>query len=60
MKNSKIIVSILLLFSVFNFPLSVSSQVRPVYDYGAIGLGQLLKKLNNTKSVMHIGAHPDD
>ncbi len=37
-----------------------SAQVRPVYDYGAIGLGQFLKKLNNTKSVMHIGAHPDD
>ncbi len=37
-----------------------SAQVRPVYDYGAIGLGQLLKKLSNTKSVMHIGAHPDD
>lgn len=37
-----------------------SAQVRPVYDYGAIGLGQLLKRLNNTKSVMHIGAHPDD
>ncbi|HLM59946.1 MAG TPA: PIG-L family deacetylase, partial [Pyrinomonadaceae bacterium] len=36
------------------------AQVRPVYDYGAIGLGQLLKRLNNTKSVMHIGAHPDD
>ncbi len=36
------------------------AQVKPVYDYGAIGLGQLLKRLNNTKSVMHIGAHPDD
>jgi len=40
--------------------LSVKAQVRPVYDYGAIGLGQLLKRLNNTKSVMMIGAHPDD
>ena len=38
----------------------VNSQVRSVYDYGAIGLGQILKRLNNTKSVMHIGAHPDD
>ncbi len=38
----------------------VKAQVKPVYDYGAIGLGQLLKRLNNTKSVMHIGAHPDD
>jgi LmbE family N-acetylglucosaminyl deacetylase len=36
------------------------SQVRPVYDYGATGLGQLLKRLNTTASVMHIGAHPDD
>jgi LmbE family N-acetylglucosaminyl deacetylase len=37
-----------------------SAQVRPVYDYGATGLGQLLKRLNTTASVMHIGAHPDD
>jgi LmbE family N-acetylglucosaminyl deacetylase len=37
-----------------------SAQVRPVYDYGATGLTQLLKKLNTTASVMHIGAHPDD
>lgn len=38
----------------------VKAQVRPVYDYGANGLGQLLKRLTNTKSVMMIGAHPDD
>ena len=44
----------------FAFPHQAKAQVRPVYDYGAIGLGQLLKRLNNTKSVMHIGAHPDD
>lgn len=44
----------------FAFPFQIKAQVRPVYDYGAIGLGQLLKRLNNTKSVMHIGAHPDD
>ncbi len=49
-----------LIFSVFSFQFSVQAQVRPVYDYGAIGLGQLLKKLNNSKSVMMIGAHPDD
>nr|HQU85427.1 PIG-L family deacetylase [Pyrinomonadaceae bacterium] len=60
MKVSKNLVSILILFSIFHFPFSAKSQVRPIYDYGAIGLGQLLKKLNNTKSVMHIGAHPDD
>ncbi len=39
---------------------SISAQVRPVYDQGALGLGQLLKRLNNTKSVLMIGAHPDD
>lgn len=60
MKISKIIVLILLALSIIHYPLSVKSQVRPVYDYGAIGLGQLLKKLNTTKSVMMIGAHPDD
>ncbi|CAN5773782.1 hypothetical protein BH20ACI4_BH20ACI4_30870 [soil metagenome] len=53
------LISILTL-SIIHYPLSVKSQVRPVYDYGATGLGQLLKKLNNTKSVMMIGAHPDD
>ncbi|MEP6788922.1 MAG: PIG-L family deacetylase, partial [Acidobacteriota bacterium] len=36
------------------------SQVRPVNDYGALGLGRLLKRLNTTASVMMIGAHPDD
>ena len=49
-----------IIFSFFLFPFSLYSQVKPVYDQGAIGLGQLLKRLNNTKSVMHIGAHPDD
>ncbi len=49
-----------LIFSIFHFPFSIKAQVRPVYDYGAIGLGQLLKKLQTTKSVMMIGAHPDD
>lgn len=52
--------SLLLLFSFLLFPISSRSQVRPVYDYGAVGLGQLLKRLQTTKSVMHIGAHPDD
>jgi len=36
------------------------AQVRPVNDYGALGIEQLLKKLNTTASVMMIGAHPDD
>ncbi|MGH9949414.1 MAG: PIG-L family deacetylase, partial [Pyrinomonadaceae bacterium] len=38
----------------------VSAQVRPVYDRGAMGLGQVLKRLNTTASVLMIGAHPDD
>ncbi|MBC7900997.1 MAG: PIG-L family deacetylase [Saprospiraceae bacterium] len=36
------------------------AQIRPVYDQGALGLGQLLKRLNSTSSVLMIGAHPDD
>jgi len=39
---------------------STNAQVRPVNDYGALGLVQLLKRLNTTASVMMIGAHPDD
>ncbi len=39
---------------------SISAQVQPIYDRGAMGLGQMLKRLNNTKRVMHIAAHPDD
>ncbi len=41
-------------------PSPAVAQVRPVNDYGAIGLAQLLKRLNTTASVMMIGAHPDD
>ncbi len=51
------IISLLCVFAPLR---ETKAQVRPIYDYGAIGLGQLLKRLNNTKSVMHIGAHPDD
>ena len=62
MKNSKfkILISLILnsTFLIFNLPLT--AQVRPVYDYGAIGLAQTLKRINTTKSVMMIGAHPDD
>lgn len=35
-------------------------QVRPLYDYGASGLGQKLKRLQTTASMMHTAAHPDD
>ncbi len=62
MKNSKfkIIISAFLLFSVFQCTFTVKSQVRPIYDNGAIGLGQVLKRLQTTASAMHTGAHPDD
>src|SRR5882757_7613541 len=39
---------------------STFAQVRPTNDQGALGLGQLLRRLNTTGSVMMIGAHPDD
>ncbi len=38
----------------------VSAQVRPIYDNGAAGLGQKLKRLQTTASAMHTAAHPDD
>lgn len=62
MKNSKfkIVTCLFLNFAFLILNLPISAQVRPVYDYGANGLGQLLKRLNTTKSVMMIGAHPDD
>jgi LmbE family N-acetylglucosaminyl deacetylase len=41
-------------------PIRARAQVRPVNDYGAIGLEQQLRRLNTTASVMMIGAHPDD
>lgn len=40
--------------------LSTPAQVRPVYDRGAVGLMQMLKRLNTTASALMIGAHPDD
>lgn len=44
----------------FAFPPRTKAQIRPVYDQGALGLGQLLKRLNTTASALMIGAHPDD
>ncbi|MGI9107849.1 MAG: NEW3 domain-containing protein [Pyrinomonadaceae bacterium] len=36
------------------------AQVRATNDRGALGLGQLLRRLQTTASAMHTGAHPDD
>ena len=58
MKRLSIVVSLLLLC--VSASLRLNAQVRPVNDYGALGLGQLLKRLQTTGSVMMIGAHPDD
>src|SRR5438128_10906868 len=51
------LISLLCLFAPLR---ETSAQVRAVNDYGALGLAQILKKLNTTASVMMIGAHPDD
>jgi len=51
---------LLLAFIVSSLPLSAKAQVRAEYDMGAIGLVQLLKRLQTTASAMHTGAHPDD
>ncbi|PYT01006.1 MAG: hypothetical protein DMF63_04915 [Acidobacteria bacterium] len=40
--------------------LSATAQVRAIYDQGALGLAQDLKRLNTNATVLMIGAHPDD
>src|SRR5687767_1637382 len=40
--------------------LNTPAQIRPIYDQGALGLTQSLKRLNTTASALMIGAHPDD
>ncbi len=47
-------------FIFFSFVLSTFGQVRPVNDYGVLGLEQAVKRLKTNASVMMIGAHPDD
>ena len=56
--SSRIIFFILGLFVFIN--LEIGAQIKPVYDQGALGLAQLLKRLNTSASAMMIGAHPDD
>jgi LmbE family N-acetylglucosaminyl deacetylase len=59
MKLSKALVSVTCLGLVL-FAISAGAQVRPVNDYGALGLARILKQMQTTGSVMMIGAHPDD
>jgi LmbE family N-acetylglucosaminyl deacetylase len=68
LEGRKKIVGYLILFSIlcvsasprFIFPPAASAQVRAIYDNGAIGLGQALKRLQTTASALHTAAHPDD
>jgi LmbE family N-acetylglucosaminyl deacetylase len=61
--RKRIIAIICLLSAICHLPFAVknsNAQVRPVYNNGALGLGQLLRRLQTTASAMHTGAHPDD
>lgn len=60
LSKSRSFVSITLLLGLIVSAIPVRTQVRPVYDMGAIGLAQVLKRLQTTASAMHTGAHPDD
>jgi len=52
--------SLILFLNILVVPEKSNAQVRAVYDNGALGLGQLLRRLQTTASAMHTGAHPDD
>ena len=60
MRRFSTFVCLLALIFQFFSATRVDAQVRPLYDLGAIGLGQQLKRLQTTASAMHTGAHPDD
>jgi LmbE family N-acetylglucosaminyl deacetylase len=53
-------ISLLFLCASLSLRLESQAQIRPVYDQGALGLAQQLKRLNTTASALMIGAHPDD
>lgn len=56
----KTLIASFLNFAFLIAPLPAAAQVRPIYDLGAIGLGQKIKRLQTTASAMHTAAHPDD
>ena len=56
----KTLIASFLSFAFLILHLPVAAQVRPIYDLGAIGLGQKIKRLQTTASAMHTAAHPDD
>ncbi len=57
---SVIALDLLVLLSLIIVAVPGRAQVRPIYDMGAIGLAQVLERLQTTASAMHTGAHPDD
>ena len=61
MTSRRTLTNLFLILCVFgSLRLETEAQIRPVYDQGALGLAQLLKRLNTTASALMIGAHPDD
>ena len=63
LKNRRISIitlNIVTLISIVMVSVPVRAQVRPIYDLGASGLGQKLRRLQTIASAMHTAAHPDD
>jgi LmbE family N-acetylglucosaminyl deacetylase len=56
----KLLLALCLVAPTLYLPSTTRAQVRPVYEEGALGLGLLLRRLQTTASVLHVGAHPDD
>jgi hypothetical protein len=66
-QSLKRLITFLCLLAISTSPISYTrtssiaqAQVRSIYNNGAGGLGQLLRRLQTTASAMHTGAHPDD
>ena len=57
---SKILTLLMVLILASSNLMVTRGQVRGNYDLGASGLGQKLKRLQTTASLMHTAAHPDD
>ena len=58
--RARVTLLLVVIASVASMRPRVDAQVRPIYDWGAAGLSQVLQRLQTTASVLHTGAHPDD
>ena len=58
--SSSLIVFILVVSQVSPLARRSLADTRPAEDRGAMALGQAIKRLGVTGSVLHTGAHPDD